>query len=400
MRSGACSSAPLEDFQRADDGMRPELPDVPMTGRYDAHGSRDHLERHGSPWSNDAESTAELPLDEALLDALDRGELPAQFREDVTARLRADRLVFSDAGPPRAAVAISDSRQHAGATVLLPEVIADPTMRIPLPAIDFDETDISGLAETRPRPIAPAQRRPPESAAETVVLRALALNPDGSPLAPSADRPDSQHDDGEPRASITSPHRRRRRRFDRLVVAGVAAAAIIGAGSAGSVAFAGAAQPGDTLWPISRVVYPDRAKSVEAKVEAQSALNRARQAVDDGDTSHARAYLAEAREKSRDVRDAEGAATLRGETDAMLREIDGSADTGADTQISAPADTPQRRHRRSRTAPPSAGPTTPGATPSDVDPSPSDPATTETDPAPSTTATPEPSISAQSTDAG
>lgn len=96
--------------------------------------------------------------------------------------------------------------------------------------------------------------------------------------------------------------RSRRRRLDRVVAAAAAVAAVLAAGSAGSVTAASTARPGDTLWPISRVIYADRARSIEASEDAHTALAQAREAAARGDTETTRRHLQRAREKLHEVR--------------------------------------------------------------------------------------------------
>ena len=81
----------------------------------------------------------------------------------------------------------------------------------------------------------------------------------------------------------------RRRRADRLrhLAPLAAAAAIIVATISGVGLGSQNAMPGDTLWPIQKVVNPERAESVEAKIEVEGRLQIVRAALATGDTATA-----------------------------------------------------------------------------------------------------------------
>jgi len=83
----------------------------------------------------------------------------------------------------------------------------------------------------------------------------------------------------------------RRWRPSRVLVA--AAAALIGLAGGLTVA-AGSAGPDSPLWPITRVVYPERAESRVAQAQAESAIDRARTAVEESRYADADRLLREA----------------------------------------------------------------------------------------------------------
>ncbi|MEV6526407.1 hypothetical protein AB0M43_31170 [Longispora sp. NPDC051575] len=73
-----------------------------------------------------------------------------------------------------------------------------------------------------------------------------------------------------------------------------AAAVVVLAAGGGGVAAAGNARPGSPLWPVTRVVYADRAASTLAETRAEESLNLATQALETGRPEDAQKYLAEA----------------------------------------------------------------------------------------------------------
>ncbi|WP_018347832.1 hypothetical protein [Longispora albida] len=113
-----------------------------------------------------------------------------------------------------------------------------------------------------------------------------------------------------------APRRHRRRRM--LVAA--AAAAVLAAGISG-VAAAGSARPGDTLWPVTKLVYSDRAASVQAEIATERALRRAETAAAEGRTAEAAEHLATADEQLGRVTSSDAAKRLRERAD-RLREND------------------------------------------------------------------------------
>ncbi|MGH3430111.1 MAG: hypothetical protein ACRDQZ_21500 [Mycobacteriales bacterium] len=100
-------------------------------------------------------------------------------------------------------------------------------------------------------------------------------------------------------------------------------AATIGVVSLGSVAVASSAQPGDTLWPLSKVVNGKRAQSLEAREAAFSRLRDARTAAESHNTATARARLEAARDDAEKVRDKDGKEELKQELALLQARLDG-----------------------------------------------------------------------------
>ncbi|MFG1926201.1 hypothetical protein [Cryptosporangium sp. NPDC048952] len=226
--------------------------------------------------------------DDALLDALGRGELPATYRADVTARLLTTWRDDLDEGLPPLRLA------EAPTSMLLAPAREDDTDVLPL----FDDTaqlpafaDPDRIDESvRSAFVAAGYARPTEQLPPVRPSEAATEQ-----FQPSFDRLPPAGDE-KPVADL-GRRRVRRRRFDRVVVATAAVAAVLAAGSAGSVAAAATAHPGDKLWPISRVIYAERARSIEASQEAHTSLQKAREALDRGDTDAAQRYYDEAQQK-------------------------------------------------------------------------------------------------------
>ncbi|HEY3502225.1 MAG TPA: hypothetical protein VGN37_05465 [Actinocatenispora sp.] len=100
----------------------------------------------------------------------------------------------------------------------------------------------------------------------------------------------------------TRPGRRtsRRRRGGRLALAtGVAVLATTG--FAGVAMAAGGASPGSPLFPVTKVIYPDRAAVREHQAAAAHDLASARQAAKEGRDDDARRYLDDADRHSREM---------------------------------------------------------------------------------------------------
>jgi ribosomal protein S20 len=241
--------------------------------------------------------------DDALLDALARGELPAAYRADITARALTNWRDDIDEGLPplRAAdlpspVLLATPRDNSSddTDVLfapLRDLGADDTAQLPLllneGASGPDRIDES----VRSAFVAAGYARPTEQ------LPPVRPNDEPTQQFPASfDRLPPADADDAPVTGLSS-RRVRRRRFDRVVVATAAVAAVLAAGSAGSVAAAATARPGDTLWPISRVVYAERARSIEASQDAHASLQKARAAAERGDADAAQRYYAEAQQK-------------------------------------------------------------------------------------------------------
>jgi len=129
----------------------------------------------------------------------------------------------------------------------------------------------------------------------------------------------------------------RRRRADRLrhLAPLAAAAAIIVATISGVGLGSQNAMPGDTLWGIQKIVDPERAESVETKIEVESRLQIVRAALSTGDTVTAARELEAIRTEIPAVRGEEGQPQLLQEQEFLTLKLAEST-PGAPVDLSTP----------------------------------------------------------------
>ena len=177
-----------------------------------------------------------------------------------------------------------------------------------------------------------------------------------------------------------STARRRRSGRIRHLAPLAAAAAIIVATTTGVGLGSQNAVPGDTLWAVQKVVNPERAESVEARVEVETRLQKVRAALAQGDTVTAAQELEAIRTQIPAVRGQEGQPDLVQEQAFLAAKL-------ADTPPGTPVDltTPPKSNPAARATGTPAAPPLPGAPPVDpaltappasqsvTDPRPSDP---------------------------
>jgi Anti-sigma-D factor RsdA to sigma factor binding region len=147
----------------------------------------------------------------------------------------------------------------------------------------------------------------------------------------------------------------RRKRADRLrhLAPLAAAAAIIVATVTGVGLGSQNAMPGDALWPVQKVVNPDRAESVETKLVVESRFEAVRTALETGDTETAASLLQAVGTEIPEVRDEEGQPQLLQEREFLAAKL---ADTspGEPADLSTPPESkPSARSTTSAAAPPS-----------------------------------------------
>ncbi|NKQ58128.1 hypothetical protein HFP15_35245 [Amycolatopsis sp. K13G38] len=97
-------------------------------------------------------------------------------------------------------------------------------------------------------------------------------------------------------AAMAQRHKQRPRRL-RLLVPVAAAAAVLAIAFTGTSVAARDAQPGDTLWGLTKVLYADHARSVEAASAARTDLQQASIALSQGRIAEAQKALSEAAAK-------------------------------------------------------------------------------------------------------
>lgn len=142
--------------------------------------------------------------------------------------------------------------------------------------------------------------------------------------------------DLQPRRPAPGRPRRepRRRRYTRRALVMMASGLIAAAGLGGVAVAAADAGPGSPLWPVTRAVYGERASSRQAAIDAERAIERARQAAEAGRTAEARRHLDEAEREAERVRQPREAERLRDEADEIRKNLPGG--DRPDDQPSAP----------------------------------------------------------------
>ncbi|GHE96063.1 hypothetical protein GCM10017786_30760 [Amycolatopsis deserti] len=180
-------------------------------------------------------------------------------------------------------------------------------------------------------------------------------------------------------AALARRHGQRARRR-RLLVPVATAAAVLAIGFTGTSIAARDAQPGDTLWGLTKVLYADHARSVEAASAARIDLQQASIALSQGRIAEAQQALAEAAAKLSQVTEEENLSQLMAEHQQLASMLPDSTTT-----------TPN---------PPTSLPTSAALPPPSSTKSPSSPTTTSpqqtTTPTPSESSTPSPSSTTDS----
>ena len=176
----------------------------------------------------------------------------------------------------------------------------------------------------------------------------------------------------------------RRKRADRLrhLAPLAAAAAIIVAAVSGVGLGSQDAVPGDVLWPIQKVVNPDRAESVETKLVVESRLETVRTALSTGDTETAARELQAISTEIPEVRSEEGQPQLLQEQEFLTAKL-AETPPGTPADLSTPpasnptatstAAPPSPPPSPSASADPSQASVVPGSSPSESPPNPADP---------------------------
>jgi hypothetical protein len=183
-----------------------------------------------------------------------------------------------------------------------------------------------------------------------------------------------------------------RKRKPRYLVPLASAAAVLVIVFAGMGLAARNAQPGDTLWGLSQVLYTDHARSVEAAASIRDDLHHATELMEQGHFEEARTVLAQAQRALPSVDNEDGKVTLQQQQQTLLDQLDNTtgisappATTGTGYGLTSVSTAPQ--------IPPVSSSTTdqatqqPTTTTTDPSQPTTDPTTTTTDPPPTTTTT-------------
>jgi hypothetical protein len=146
-----------------------------------------------------------------------------------------------------------------------------------------------------------------------VLLLAWRQDVDSVPLPEMVDIPTAL-------ATVNAAKSARRRR-PRLLVPVAAAAAVLAIVFAGVGMAARDAQPGDALWGLSKVLYADHARSVEAAQSVRSDLNNAQQALQQGRIDEAKDALQAASSQLPAVHTEDGKDDLQAKHESLLEQL-------------------------------------------------------------------------------
>lgn len=102
------------------------------------------------------------------------------------------------------------------------------------------------------------------------------------------------------------------------------------------------AEPGDVLWPVSKVVFPERAESVEAAVRAEEHIDKAKQALVAGQPAVAAEELAMAKAELPAIRPEEGVVELADVQDFLMAKAQETPE-GMPADLDAPLTTQPTR---------------------------------------------------------
>jgi len=183
--------------------------------------------------------------------------------------------------------------------------------------------------------------------------------------------------------------RMRKKRRPRLLVPVAAAAAVLAITFAGVGLAARDAQPGDTLWALTQVLYADHARSVEAAEAVKADLREAQAALTEGDVDEAKSKLEDAHATLPTVSSEDGQADLEAQHASLLAQLPGNpsgeagpppspepstqpdpgtgSSDGGDSSGSSPTDQPS--DSGSPSVPPTEQPTEPTSEPPSSEPS-------------------------------
>ena len=180
-----------------------------------------------------------------------------------------------------------------------------------------------------------------------------------------------------------------RKRKPRYLVPLASAAAVLVIVFAGMGLAARNAQPGDTLWGLSQMLYTDHARSVEAAASIRDDLHHASELMQQGHFAEARTILVQAQQALPAVDNADGKINLQQQQRTLLDQLDNSTGIatppattgyGLTSESSAPAQVPPVSSSTTDQATPPTTTTTPPAVTTD-------PTTTTTPDPPTTTTT-------------
>ncbi|WP_018682726.1 hypothetical protein [Actinokineospora enzanensis] len=141
--------------------------------------------------------------------------------------------------------------------------------------------------------------------------------------------------DGQLAVATVYAARARKRRRPRLLVPVAAAAAVLAIAFTGAGLAARDAQPGDTLWSLTKVLYADHARSVEAAASVRQDLDIAQTALAEGKVAEAKSKLEDAQKGLPSIATEDGAAELAATHADLLSQLPGSPAGGVQAPPSA-----------------------------------------------------------------
>ncbi|GLY52305.1 anti-sigma-D factor RsdA [Lentzea sp. NBRC 102530] len=160
----------------------------------------------------------------------------------------------------------------------------------------------------------------------------------------------------------------------RFLIPLASAAAVLAIAFTGVSLVARDAQPGDTLWGLTRVLYSEHAKSIEAAAIINGDLDAARLALREGKVNEAREKLDKVQASLGSVSTADGKAQLEEKHKELEKELDTNTSTAPPTTTTPSVTQP------SESSQPATSTTTPSTQPSTT--TPSTPPSSETPPPP------------------
>ena len=167
----------------------------------------------------------------------------------------------------------------------------------------------------------------------------------------------------------------------RFLIPLASAAAVLAIAFTGMSLVARDAQPGDALWGLTRVLYSEHAKSIEAAAIVRNDLDSARLALREGKVTEAREKLDRIGASLESVSTADGKAQLEEKHKELEKELDTNTSTSPAT-TTPPVTKPSESSKPS--TPPSSASTEPSTT------QPSTPPSSETPPPPNPSSNAEP----------
>jgi hypothetical protein len=130
----------------------------------------------------------------------------------------------------------------------------------------------------------------------------------------------------DPKLATATVHaaRMQRKRRPRLLVPIAAAAAVLAIAFAGVGLAARDAEPGDTLWALTKVLYADHARSVEAAAAVKADLREAKAALTQGNVAEAKSKLEDAHAALPSVLPDDGRTDLEAQHASLLAQLPGN----------------------------------------------------------------------------